>query len=161
MTQKNMSAKQTEQPGRTTRSSKWLVLATTSVGTLMSALNASIVNIANPVMASYFTVSMAQIQWVATIYLIVTCSLMLLFGSMGDRVGSHKVYIVGIAIFTLGSLFCALSPNLQCLVGARVLQGVGGALLVPVGRLTVLKAYAHAISERYRFYSYGDCCLIV
>jgi len=112
---------------------KWLALATTMVGTLMSTLNNSIVNIANPVMAASFDVSMAQIQWVATIYLIVTSSLMLLFGRLGDRVGSHRIYIIGITTFTLGSLSCYLVDDFVPLLFARALQGTGAAMIVSVG----------------------------
>lgn len=111
---------------------KWLALATTSVGTFMSTLNASIVNIANPIFAAEFGVSMAQVQWISTLYLIITCSVMLLFGRLGDRVGSHKIYIVGIAIFTFGSLACALAGSFEALLVARALQGLGAAMMVAV-----------------------------
>lgn len=114
------------------QTNKWLALATTSLGTVMAALNASIVNIANPVLASDFGVSMAQVQWIATIYLIITSALMLLFGRLGDRVGSHRIYIVGIAVFTLGSLACALSNSMLTLSLARALQGLGASMTIAV-----------------------------
>ena len=115
------------------QTNKWLALATTMVGTLMSTLNNSIVNIANPILAADFGVTMAQIQWVATIYLIVTTSLMLLFGRIGDRIGSHKIYITGIATFTVGSLACSLVNGFVPLLLARALQGTGAAMQLSVG----------------------------
>ncbi|MDR2035377.1 MAG: MFS transporter [Coriobacteriales bacterium] len=127
---------------------KWLALATTSVGTLMSTLNNSIVNIANPIMAESFQVSMAQVQWVSTIYLIVTSSMMLLFGRLGDRVGSHRVYIAGIAIFTAGSLSCALFDSFGPLLIARAVQAIGASMAVAVGMGLVATIFP--ISQRGR-----------
>lgn len=115
------------------RVNKWLALTTISVGTIMSTLNASIVNIANPVLAADFGVSMVQVQWVTTIYLIVTSSLMLLSGRLGDRVGSHRVYIIGIGTFTLGSLACFFSISLPVLIVSRAIQGLGASMAVAVG----------------------------
>jgi len=119
--------------GEKKTSNKWLALATTMVGTFMATLNNSIVNIANPIMAASFDVSMAQIQWVSTIYLIVTCSMMMLFGRMGDRVGSHRIYIGGVALFTVASLACYLSDALVPLLIARAFQGAGAAMTMSVG----------------------------
>ena len=113
-------------------SNKWLALMTTSVGTLMASINNSIVNIANPVMAAEFGVSMAQIQWVATIYLIVTSSMTVFFGRMGGRLGAHRMYIFGVAAFTLGSLACSLVDQLQFLLMTRAIQGLGAAMMVSV-----------------------------
>jgi EmrB/QacA subfamily drug resistance transporter len=112
---------------------KWLALITISLGTFMATLNSSIVNIANPILAADFGISMAQVQWVTTIYLIVTSSLMLLFGRVGDRVGSHTIYIVGIVIFTAGSLACTLSDHFATLTLARAIQGLGAAMTIAVG----------------------------
>ena len=62
-------------------------------------------------------------------------------GWMADRFGTRRVYLWAIALFVLGSVLCAIAPNLQLMVAARVLQGMGGALLMPVGRLAVLRAF--------------------
>ena len=112
---------------------KWLAITVISVGTISATLNASIINIANPILASDFGVSMTQIQWVVTIYLIIMSSLMLLFGRLGDRFGAHRIYIVGLATFTVGTLCCALSNSLITLLLARVLQGIGGSMTVAMG----------------------------
>jgi EmrB/QacA subfamily drug resistance transporter len=132
----------------TKQSNKWLALTTTSVGTFMATLNASIVNIANPILSVDLGVSMSQVQWVATIFLIITSSLMLLFGRLGDRVGSHRVYIVGIAIFTAGSLACALGNSFVLLLLARALQGLGAAMVVATS--TGLVATIFPLSQRGR-----------
>lgn len=96
----------------------------------MATLNASIINIANPILAAEFGVAMAQIQWVTTIYLIVTSAFMLMFGQLGDRVGAHKIYIMGIATFMVGSLTCVVVNGLILLLIGRAIQGLGAAMMV-------------------------------
>lgn len=125
-------------------SNKWLALATTSVGTLMASINNSIVNIANPVMAAEFGVTMAQIQWVATVYLIVTSSMTVFFGRMGDRVGAHRMYIIGVVAFTIGSLACSLVNQLEILLVTRVIQGLGAAMMVSVSMGLVATIFPQA-----------------
>ncbi|MDR2716063.1 MAG: MFS transporter, partial [Coriobacteriaceae bacterium] len=109
---------------------RWLALGITSTGTLVSTLNASSINIANPVLASEFGISMGQVQWVTTVYLIVLGSLMLLAGRVGDRIGSHRIYIAGAWVFVTGSLLCGLSGGFGFLLGARAVQALGGALMM-------------------------------
>ncbi|MDR2715045.1 MAG: MFS transporter [Coriobacteriales bacterium] len=109
---------------------KWLALSITSIGTLMSTLNASSIHIANPILASEFGISMGQVQWVTTIYLIVLGSFMLLAGRIGDRIGSHRIYITGAWVFATGSLLCGFSPGFEFLLGARAVQALGGALMM-------------------------------
>ena len=109
---------------------KWLALCVTSLGTLVSTINSSSINIANPVLSSEFGIPMEQVQWVTTTYLIVICSLMLLMGRMGDRVGSHKVYITGVFIFITGTLLCGFSSGFILLLGARMIQALGAAMML-------------------------------
>ncbi|MDR1713944.1 MAG: MFS transporter, partial [Coriobacteriales bacterium] len=125
---------QTTQTVKTARSArpsnKWLALVVTSLGTFASTVNASSVNIANPVLRGEFGVTMEQVQWVTTIYLIIVSSSMLLLGRVGDRVGSHRVYITGLAVFTVGSLVCGFSGNFVMLLAGRGVQAVGAAMLL-------------------------------
>ncbi len=123
------------------RNNKWLVMAVVALGTLTTAFSASSLNIANPVLAREFAIGMEQVQWVSSIYLLVMTSLMLLFGRIGDRVGSNKIYILGLAIFALGSLLCSLADNLLLLLVMRVVQAVGGAILLAIGTALIVTAF--------------------
>ncbi|MDR1617021.1 MAG: MFS transporter [Syntrophomonadaceae bacterium] len=111
----------------------WLTLIIISLGILISAVNASSINLINPTLARVFNIDIDQVQWVVTVYLLVVSALMLLFGRIGDLIGSHKIYNGGFLIFTLGSLFCGLSGDFNLLLAARVVQGVGAAMLMATG----------------------------
>ena len=109
------------------------IILAVSIGTFMSALDSSIVNISLPVMSNYFNVSLTTIEWVVLSYLIIITSLLLTFGRLGDIYGHKKIYIAGLVIFTAGSLFCALSPGIIIIVAARVVQAVGAGMLMSLG----------------------------
>jgi EmrB/QacA subfamily drug resistance transporter len=109
---------------------KWLALAITSLGSFAATFNSGSVNILNPVLAGEFGLQQAQVQWVMTLYLLIVSSLMLLFGQVSDRVGSHRIYIVGVFVFTAGSLFCGFSPAFLPLLIGRSIQAVGAAMML-------------------------------
>ena len=106
---------------------RWAILFIVVMVTFMSTLDSSIVNVALPVMAKSLNVTSAGIQWVVTSYLIMISATILVFGRLGDIHGKTKVFKFGIALFTLGSLFCGVTSSLPVLVLARVLQAVGAA----------------------------------
>lgn len=108
---------------------KWWVLLTVGLGTFMSALDASIVNITLPAMRADFGVDIARIEWVVTVYLLVVSALLLTFGRLGDLRGHRQVYLVGFGIFIVASGLCGLSPNEGFLIGFRALQALGAAML--------------------------------
>jgi EmrB/QacA subfamily drug resistance transporter len=112
---------------------KWLVLAIIALGFFMSTATASSINIANPVLVQVFGIGMEQVQWVTTLFLLVVTSLMLLLGRIGDRIGGQKVYIAGLLIFCLGSLWCGLSSSFPSLLSGRALQALGSAMLMATG----------------------------
>ncbi len=120
---------------------KWRVLAVVSIGVFMSTLNGSIVNIANPTIAAAFSISMAEVQWVVTAYMLVVTATMLFFGKLGDKIGSHRLYVIGFAVFALGSLVCGLSYSFPMLIGARILQAIGGSILMATGLGLVSNAF--------------------
>ena len=111
-------------------SNKWLALSVTSLGTFMSCVNNSSVTVANPVLAAEFAIALPQVQWVATVYSVVICSLMVLMGRIGDRVGSHRVYLCGVGIFMAGSLLSGLAPYFWLLLAARAITAIGGSMMV-------------------------------
>jgi EmrB/QacA subfamily drug resistance transporter len=105
----------------------------------MAALDATVVNVALPHIGSDFDASVSALQWVLTGYLLALASLILLGGALGDRYGRRKVFVVGTLWFAAASLLCGAAPNIDVLIAARVLQGVGAALLTP-GSLAILQA---------------------
>lgn len=106
---------------------KWVVLFTVVVMTFMSTLDGSIVNVALPAMQRALDASAADIQWVSSVYLLVCCAAVLVFGRLGDLLGKVRFFQLGVGLFTVGSLLCGLSTTLPALVAARVLQGLGSA----------------------------------
>ncbi|WP_027014201.1 multidrug transporter subunit MdtD [Comamonas composti] len=115
----------------------WLV----AVGFFMQTLDATIVNTALPTMAHALGESPLRMQSVIVSYSLTMAMLIPASGWLADRFGTRRLYVLAISLFVLGSLLCALAPSLGFLVAARVLQGLGGALLLPVGRLAVLRAF--------------------
>ena len=113
----------------------WLV----AVAVFMQMLDTTIVNTALPSMAASLGVSPLRMQAVAASYALTVAMLIPASGWLTDRVGTRRVFVAAIALFTLGSLACAASRTLNELVASRILQGVGGAMLLPVGRLAILR----------------------
>src|SRR5579862_9560869 len=119
-------------PGRT-------ALVATVAASAMASLDATVVNVALPHIGKDFHTSVSSLQWVLTGYLLALASLILLGGALGDRVGRRRVFVVGTAWFAAASLLCGAAPTVEVLIGARILQGVGGALLTP-GSLAILQS---------------------
>ncbi len=115
----------------------WLV----AIGFFMQTLDATIINTALPAMAASLGESPLRMQSVVVAYSLTMAMLIPASGWLADRFGTRRVFMLAIALFTLGSLLCALSRGLGPLVASRVLQGLGGALLLPVGRLAVLRTF--------------------
>ena len=107
----------------------------------MQTLDATIVNTALPAMAHSLGESPMQMQAVVVAYALTMAAVIPASGWLADRFGTRRVFLSAIVLFTLGSAACAASPTLGWLTASRVLQGVGGALLLPVGRLAVLRAF--------------------
>ncbi len=106
---------------------RWVILFIVVMVTFMSTLDSSIVNVALPVMSKSLDVTTARIQLVVTSYLIVISATILVFGRLGDLFGKTRVFKFGLALFTLGSLFCGITSSLPVLVLARVIQAIGAA----------------------------------
>ncbi len=113
----------------------WLV----SLAIFMQMLDSTIVNTALPAMARSLGESPLQMQSVVFSYALAVATFIPASGWMADRFGTRRTFLGAIILFTLGSLACALSPTLHWLVASRVLQGIGGAMLLPVGRLAVMR----------------------
>jgi EmrB/QacA subfamily drug resistance transporter len=114
------------------------VVAAATLGSGMTLLDGTVVNVALRTMGEDLDASLAQLQWITNGYLLSLASLILLGGSLGDRLGRRRVFVIGTVWFALASLLCGLAPTAEVLVVARVLQGIGGALLTP-GSLAMIQ----------------------
>jgi len=110
-----------------------LILLAVAVGTFMSALDSSVVNIALPSISSHFKAPLFIIEWVVMSYLLVISSLLLTYGRLGDMYGHKKIYIAGFVIFTIGSLLCGVAPTIAMLIAFRAVQALGAGMLMSMG----------------------------
>ncbi len=121
-----------------TASGRWILLATV-LGSGLAGIDATVVNVALPTIGSDLGADFAALQWMVTGYTLTLASFILLGGSLGDRFGRRRVFVIGVVWFAVASLLCGLAPDAGLLVAARALQGVGGALLTP-GSLAIIQA---------------------
>ncbi|WP_203826233.1 DHA2 family efflux MFS transporter permease subunit [Actinoplanes palleronii] len=121
-----------------TAAGRWVLLATV-LGSSLAFIDATVVNLALPELGRDLGASAAGLQWTINGYALSLASLILVGGSLGDRFGRKRVFMAGVAWFAVASLLCGLAPKVEMLVAARVLQGIGGALLTP-GALAILEA---------------------
>ncbi|MGI5436794.1 MFS transporter [Streptomyces shenzhenensis] len=120
---------------------RWILL-TTVLGSSMAMLDSTVVNVALPRIGRDLNVDLAALQWTVNAYMVTLAGLILLGGSLGDRYGRRKIFVIGVVWFASASLLCGLAPSAGVLVGARALQGIGGALLTP-GSLALIQASFH------------------
>lgn len=111
---------------------RFLILAICCMSLFIVGLDATVVNIALPSIRSDLAASVSQLQWTIDAYSLTLASLLLLSGSMADRFGRARVFQLGLALFTLGSLLCSIAPSVQALIAFRVVQAIGGSMLNPV-----------------------------
>jgi EmrB/QacA subfamily drug resistance transporter len=112
----------------------------------MAFIDGTVVNVALPALQQQLNASVYDVQWVVEAYALFLAALLLTGGSLGDRFGRKRVYLVGVVLFALASIWCGLAPNVNQLIAARAVQGIGGALLVP-GSLAIISA-SFAPAER-------------
>ena len=117
---------------------RW-VIAATVLGSGLASIDATVVGIALPSIGRAFHSGVGTLQWVVSGYSLTLAAFLLLGGSLGDRLGRKRIFFIGVVWFDIASVCCGLAPNAGILIGARVLQGVGGALLAPAS-LAILQA---------------------
>lgn len=116
---------------RAAGASKWWVLATVCFAVFMVQLDATIVNIAIPSIMTGLKADISQAEWILNAYILVFASLLITVGRLGDIFGRRLAFLIGLIIFTLASVLCGLAPNIEALIVFRVLQGFGGAIMMP------------------------------
>lgn len=120
---------------------RWLILGAVMLGTLMTVIDASIVNVAVPSMMGNLGATLTSITWVSTGYIIANVIMLPLTGWFSSRFGRRRFLAASMVLFTLASLFCGLSTSLGMLVFFRVLQGIGGAALLSIGQATMMEIF--------------------
>lgn len=120
---------------------KWYVMAAVAMGVFLATIDGSIVNVALPTLVRAFETEFPVVQWVVLAYLLTVTTLMLSVGRLGDMIGKKPLYLAGFVIFTVGSVLCGLSPTVYWLIGFRVLQAVGAAMLMALGLAIVTEAF--------------------
>jgi EmrB/QacA subfamily drug resistance transporter len=122
-------------------SRKWWALAAVGSGVLISTIDGSIVNIALNTLVRDFNSNLNIVSWVVLAYLLTLTCLLLLMGRLGDMFGKRRIYVAGFVIFTVASVLCGLAPNIGALIGFRVLQAVGAAMIQALGPALLVTAF--------------------
>lgn len=135
---------------------KWQVLGIVMIGTLMSALDSSIVNVSIPSIMADFGSSLDDIEWVITSYMLAFASFMPLTAWLRDRIGHKVLYVSSLAVFTIGSVLCGLAWNLPVLIMARVIQAIGGGAITPTGMAMITETFEpHERGKALGFWGMG------
>jgi EmrB/QacA subfamily drug resistance transporter len=128
---------------------KGIILVSCCLSLLIVSMDATIVNVAIPNIRADLRATASQLQWVIDIYTLVLASLLLLSGATADRFGRRRTFQIGLTVFAIGSLLCSLSPNIQILILARMLQAIGGSMLNPVAMSIITQVFTGRV-ERAR-----------
>src|SRR5919206_1728613 len=110
------------------------------LGSFMVILDTTVVNVALPTLGRVFVTDLSLLQWVISAYLLAQAAVIPISGWLSDRFGAKRVYLSSVVLFTAGSALCGLALNGPMLVGTRVLQGIGGGMLMPIGMAGVFSA---------------------
>ena len=120
---------------------KWKVLISVMFGIFMVILDSTIVNIAFPTLRLQFGASLADAQWVLSIYVLALGVTTPVSGFLADRFGIKRMYLLGLALFTIGSILCGIAPSLGTLIAARAIQGIGGGIAQPLGPAQLFRVF--------------------
>lgn len=126
----------------------WRIAIVVILGAIMSVLDTTIVNVALDTLGRDLDVSLATIQWVASAYLLSLAAVIPITGWLARRFGARRVFLTALVLFTLGSVLCGLATSAGMLIAFRVLQGIGGGMLMPTGQMTLVKAAGPAALPR-------------
>jgi len=119
---------------------RWVLVAAV-LGSTLAFVDESVVNVALPKMESDLHTTLAAMQWVINAYTLCMSALLLIGGATADQFGRRRVFLIGVVVFAVASLGCGLAPDVQILIGARALEGLGAALLVPCALALIGAAY--------------------
>jgi EmrB/QacA subfamily drug resistance transporter len=120
---------------------KAIILVSCCLSLLIVSMDATIVNVAIPNIRADLSAASSQLQWVIDIYTLVLASLLLLAGATADRFGRRRMFQIGLTVFALASLLCSVSPNIETLIAARLLQAIGGSMMNPVAMSIITQVF--------------------
>ncbi|MER8156831.1 MFS transporter [Streptomyces sp. NPDC094472] len=137
------------EPGPVSGMRSWVPLLAVCAGYFMVILDVTVINVAVPVIGRELSASLTGIQWITDGYTLVFAGFLLSGGALGDRLGNRRIFCTGVAVFTVSSAGCAFAPSAPVLIAARVVEGLGAALIVP-GSLALLQQAYPAPAARSR-----------
>lgn len=111
------------------------------VGLVMTIIDGTIVNVALPTLAREFDVPSTDIEWISISYLLALASVIPVAGWLGDKFGTKRMFVISLVLFVFGSLLCGISQSLETLIAFRVIQGIGGGLITPIGSAMLFRAF--------------------
>jgi MFS transporter, DHA2 family, multidrug resistance protein len=120
---------------------KWWVLGNIMIGTFMSVLDATIVNVGLPKIMTSFGVGLDRIEWVLTAYMLAMAVMLPTTAWLADRFGYKRMYFLGLLLFTVGSFLCGMSPNENILILSRIVQGLGAGTIMPIGMAIITREF--------------------
>jgi len=134
-----------------------LVLLATSLGVLLAQIDTSVVNLALKSIGADLHAGVSALQWVIDAYNLVYASLLLTGGTLGDLYGRRRIFVLGIALFTLGTLICALAPTPAILIGGRIVSGLGAAFALPMSLVLLTIAYPQREQRAHALGVWASC----
>jgi MFS transporter, DHA2 family, methylenomycin A resistance protein len=134
-----------------------LVLLATSLGVLIAQIDTSVVSLAVKKIGADLGSSVSQMQWIIDVYNLIYATLLLTGGTLGDLYGRRRIFICGIALFTLGTIVCALAPNGAILIAGRAISGLGAALELPMSLVLLTLAYPEEKSRAHALGIWASC----
>ncbi|MEU2261456.1 MFS transporter [Streptomyces sp. NPDC019645] len=143
-------------PAREPGQRPWKPLLAVCAGYFMVILDVTIINVAVPVVGRELSASLTGIQWITDGYTLVLAGLLLTGGALGDRLGNRRIFCAGVALFTAASAVCALAPSTAVLVTARLVEGLGAALIVPGSLALLQQAYPASATRAWAFGLWGS-----
>lgn len=127
---------------------RWIILVNIMLGSFMSTLDSSIVNVALPTISLEFQIDLSTVQWLVTSYLLAICSFLPVFGRLADLWGRKKIFSNGLLLFTIGSALCGMAGNFWFLVAMRVVQAIGASMLMSSNQAIIVSTFP--VNERGR-----------
>jgi DHA2 family methylenomycin A resistance protein-like MFS transporter len=143
--------------GTTERTRPRLVLIATSLGVLFAQIDTSIVNLAVKSIATDLHAGVSEMQWVIDSYNLVYASLLLTGGTLGDLYGRRRIFVLGILLFIVGTLICALAPNATTLIAGRTISGMGAAFEVPMSLVLLTLAFPERKARTHALGIWASC----
>lgn len=140
----------------TIRDARFVLLAT-SLGVLLAQIDTSVVNLGLKSIAGDLNAGVSEMQWVIDAYNLVYATLLLTGGTLGDIYGRRRIFLLGIALFTAGTIVCAIAPNAAALIGGRAISGLGAAFALPMSLVLLTRAYPHREERAHAMGIWASC----